>query len=461
MFMRKMLIVTTLSCCLLVGTNYSLAFAANADNPNLEYIRMGMDLSDQINSKLAEGNFSNEDTLTAEIESQIAPGKKQVEDSKTGQVEFDEFATDANNSNINLFLTEIRDYSVNGTSGELRGYKNEGMVYLTRLTAATTILEASDVVAAREKAKEIAEDIRSETDSKQEMVRLVNEYLAENTTYIKNYNTETQKWLWSNTGPLLHGEAVCMGYAYAFKSILDQLGIPAQTLIGESKSGINHAWSRCRIDGTWYYCDVTYNDPLGGKPTEDYLLLSKSAFYKKIGHKPIYDPDERVADNAYHVVYRNDQDYEANVLNKQSLFMGDDRGFRLEDELTRIEMAVLLTRMVGGTKEIASNSELYVSQCKFTDVPDWAKKYVGYCVTKGLIKGVGNNLFGTNNQATKLDFCTVILRATGVTEGYRHSTADEKAVELGYINEGRTAYKDLNRADVVHILYNVHMLEKI
>lgn len=252
-----------------------------------------------------------------------------------------------------------------------------------------------------------------------------------------------------------------MGYAYAFKSILDELGIPAQTIIGVSKNGVNHAWSRCRIDGQWYYCDVTYDDPINGTPSEDYLLLSKSDFYKKIGHKATFDLDEKIADNAYHVVYRNDQEYEASLLNKENLFMGDDRGFRLEDGLTRAEMAVLLTRVVGGIQEVDSNAELYASQCKYSDVPNWAKKYVGYCLSQGLVKGIGNNLYGSDNMASKLDFCTVMLRATGVTEGYRHSTADEKAVELGYINEGRTAYADLNRADVVNVLYNVHELGKI
>lgn len=453
--------VITIVTCLIATLNPIPAFAANEDNPNLEYIRMAMELSNQINEKLEEGNFSEDGTFQVEIESQVAVGKKEAADENSNDVDSDEFATEANNTNIYLFLTEIRDYSMDGTSGELRGYKHDGVVYLTELTARTTVQEAADVVAAREKAKEIAEEIKGKTNSEEEMVRLVNEYITENTVYIKNYNTETQPWLWSNTGPLLHGEAVCMGYAYAFKSILDELGIPAQTIIGVSKNGVNHAWSRCRMDGQWYYCDVTYDDPINGTPSEDYLLLSKSDFYKKIGHKATFDPDEKIADNAYHVVYRNDQKYEASLLNKENLFMGDDRGFRLEDGLTRAEMAVLLTRVVGGIQDVESNSEAYVSQCKYADVPDWAKKYVGYCLAKGLVKGIGNNLYGSDNMASKLDFCTVMLRATGVTEGYRHSTADEKAVELGYINEGRTAYADLNRADVVNILYNVHTLGKI
>lgn len=437
------------------------AFAANEDNPNLEYIRMAMDLSNEINEKLNEGNFSEDGKFQVEIESKGATGKKVAADENSNEVESDEFATEANNTNIYLFLTEIRDYSMDGTTGELRGYKRDDAVYLTELTACTTVQEAADVVAAREKAKEIAEDIKSETDSKEQMVRLANDYITEHTVYIKNYDTKTQPWLWSNTGPLVHGEAVCMGYAYAFKSILDELGIPAQTIIGVSKNGVNHAWNRCRIDGQWYYCDVTYDDPLNGTPSEDYLLLSKSEFYKKTGHKPTFDPNEKIGDNAYHVVYRNDQEYEAAQLNKENLFMGDSRGYRLEDGLTRAEMAVLLTRVVGGIQDVESNSEFYVSQCKYADVSNWAKKYVGFCLSKGLVKGIGNNLYGSDNMASKLDFCTVMLRATGVTEGYRHSIADEKAVELGYINEGRTAYADLNRADVVNILYSVHTLGKI
>lgn len=458
---KKRIIAITLSCCLISGLSASMVFAANESNPNLEYVRMGMELSDQIDKQLEEGRGLEDNTLTVEVDSKVAPGKKQAEDTESNNVATDEFAPDANNSNINLFLTEGGDYFIAGTKGKFRGYKTSDIVYLTQITASVTVMEAADVAEARYKAKQIAEEIKGETTSKKEMIRLVNRYITENTVYIKNYNTETQKWLWSSTGPILHGEAVCMGYAYAFKSILNELGIPTETIIGESGNGINHAWSRCRIEGKWYYNDITFDDPIGGEPNQDYLLLSKSAFYKKTGHKATFDLKEKIADNVYHTVYRNDQEYEANILSDKGLFKGDERGFRLEEGLTRAEMAALLTRVVGGTEELESNGEFYSQKCEFTDVPDWAKQYVGYCYVKGLVKGVGNGLYGSNSKANKLDFCTVMLRATGVTEGYQYNTSDIKAVELGYINEGRTAFADLNRADVVHVVYNVDSLGKI
>ncbi len=456
-----MRIALSCCCCLMIGLNSCMVFAANESNPNLEYIRMSKELSDQIDKLLEQGNFLEDNTLTVEVNSKVAPGKKQAADTESNSVATDEFATNANNSNINLFLTQCSDYFITGTTGQLKGYKTSGIVFLSELTENVTVLESADVIKAREKAEEIAEEIKSQTTSKDEMVRIVNKYITENTVYIKNYNTETQKWLWSSTGPILHGEAVCMGYAYAFKSILNELGIPTETIIGESKNGVNHAWSRCRIEGKWYYNDVTFDDPVGGKPTEEYLLLSKSAFYKKTGHKATYDPNEKIADNVYNTVYRNDQEYEANVLKDKGLFMGDERGFRLEDGLTRAEMAALLTRVVGNSAELESKDEFYSQKCVFTDVPTWAKKYVGYCYEKGLVKGIGKGLFGSNNKASKLDFCTVMLRATGVTEGYEYKTSDVKAVDLGYINEGRTAFADLNRADVVHVIYNVDSLGKI
>lgn len=458
---KIMRVATVFSCCLIMGLNSTMVFAANESNPNLEYIRMSMELSDQIDSLLEKGNFSDDDTLTVEVKSKVAPGKKLAGNTESNQVATDEFATDANNSNINLFLTQCRDYLITGTSGQFSGYKVSGVVHLTQVTGNVTVVEAADVAKARKNAEEIAEDIKSQTTSKKEMIRLANKYITENTVYIKNYDTETQKWLWSTTGPFLHGEAVCMGYAYAFKSILDELNIPAETIIGESRNGVSHAWSRCRIEGQWYYNDITFNDPIGGKPSEDYLLLKKNEFYKKIGHTATYDADEKIADNVYNTLYRNDQEYEANELKDKGLFMGDERGFRLEDGLTRAEMAALLTRVTGGTAEVESNGEFYSKKCVFTDVPVWAKKYVGYCFEKGLVKGIGQGLFGSNNKASKLDFCTVMLRATGVTVGYEYNTSDVKAVDLGYINEGRTAFADLNRADVVHVIYNVDSLGKI
>lgn len=81
-------------------------------------------------------------------------------------------------------------------------------------------------------------------------------------------------------GCLIEKSAVCDGYSKAYKLILNQLGIQSDivsgTAINDFVSG-GHAWNSVTIDGTKYYVDVTWDDPLGyvgDSISRDYFLLT-------------------------------------------------------------------------------------------------------------------------------------------------------------------------------------------
>ena len=64
---------------------------------------------------------------------------------------------------------------------------------------------------------------------------------------------------------LVNGSAVCEGYAEAFTELLHRAGIDAATVYGfvtpeYEYTNNNHAWNIVRIDGNWYYVDVTWDD---------------------------------------------------------------------------------------------------------------------------------------------------------------------------------------------------------
>ena len=66
---------------------------------------------------------------------------------------------------------------------------------------------------------------------------------------------------------LVHNEAVCAGYAYAFQYLLMRAGIESYYVVGEAgedENGdpIGHAWNLVKIDGSWYYVDPTWDDPV-------------------------------------------------------------------------------------------------------------------------------------------------------------------------------------------------------
>ncbi len=63
-------------------------------------------------------------------------------------------------------------------------------------------------------------------------------------------------------GALVEGRAVCEGYAEAFQYLLHRAGINCMIIDGTG-NGENHAWNAVKIGGSWYYTDVTWDDPVG------------------------------------------------------------------------------------------------------------------------------------------------------------------------------------------------------
>lgn len=119
-------------------------------------------------------------------------------------------------------------------------------------------------------------------------------------------------------------------------------------------------------------------------------------------------------------------------LKEQGIMVGDNNGDMIfGNNLTRAHLAVLLARLVGNPEHLAADQSFYASQCVFTDVPDWAKSFVGFCYTNGLVAGYGNALYGSNDPVTPEAACTVMLRFLEVpADGWSYHTACAKAMEL-------------------------------
>ena len=69
----------------------------------------------------------------------------------------------------------------------------------------------------------------------------------------------------------------------------------------------------------------------------------------------------------------------AAYLREAGIMLGNESGdMMLEQGLTRAQMAAMLTRVVADPEQFERDSTFYRSLCSFTDVPEWAKGYVGY-----------------------------------------------------------------------------------
>lgn len=68
-------------------------------------------------------------------------------------------------------------------------------------------------------------------------------------------------------GALVEGKAVCNGYTRAYQHLLQEVGIASWYVSGSRKSPGSatsepHAWNLVKIDGSWYYTDVTWDDQI-------------------------------------------------------------------------------------------------------------------------------------------------------------------------------------------------------
>ncbi len=83
-------------------------------------------------------------------------------------------------------------------------------------------------------------------------------------------------------GCLVDGKTVCSGYALAFRSIMEKLGIECGVEFNSYSSYVlskdGHVWNYCKLDDEYYYFDLTWDDT--GFDSEDYAdVLPYSHLY--------------------------------------------------------------------------------------------------------------------------------------------------------------------------------------
>lgn len=145
----------------------------------------------------------------------------------------------------------------------------------------------------------------------------------------------------------------------------------------------------------------------------------------------------------------------AAYLSQQKIMVGNEDGdMMLEQGLTRAQMAALLTRIVANPEHIKADSAFYRSQCSFSDVPEWAEVYVGYCAANHLVSGYGNGLYGPNDSVTSAAACTVMLRCLeDVDTDWSYSTACQTAVELELAPAEALAETEISRGNMAILIY--------
>lgn len=117
----------------------------------------------------------------------------------------------------------------------------------------------------------------SEGMSEEQKVKAIHDYLIYSANYVNNGNYKSaEKWAYGAGGVLIHKEGVCQSYAIAFYMMAVASGLDCRYVTGTAKGG-GHAWNQVKVDGTWYYIDCTWDDPImnghsgGGERYKYYL----------------------------------------------------------------------------------------------------------------------------------------------------------------------------------------------
>ncbi len=126
----------------------------------------------------------------------------------------------------------------------------------------------------------------NDATSEYEKALILHDALVEGVFYQEASNAH------SSYGALVEGVAVCEGYAEAYQVLLEEVGIMSYVVRGWG-GGERHAWNLVRLDGKYYYTDVTWDD--AGTGTE------KPIFYAYFNMPEKYFGDH-TADDTYGIL---------------------------------------------------------------------------------------------------------------------------------------------------------------
>ena len=124
-------------------------------------------------------------------------------------------------------------------------------------------------------AKSIIARIIKPSMSSLQKERAIHDYITNNAQY-KDVDIIQSH---SEYGVLVKKVGVCESYAKATYRLLSMAGVKCLFVTGSAEGGA-HAWNLVYIVGKWYHVDVTFDDPVGGRPNHRYFNLTDTQMLK-------------------------------------------------------------------------------------------------------------------------------------------------------------------------------------
>lgn len=147
-----------------------------------------------------------------------------------------------------------------------------------------------------------------------------------------------------------------------------------------------------------------------------------------------------------------------------------DGSFNPEGNVTRAQTAKMIAFIMNGGEDASSS---FASAANFSDVANgyWAANSIGYCATKEIVAGAGNNLYYPNNDVTGVQIAKMALVALGYDPTIEKLTGSSWAINTINLAEDAGLFdgmnKDFNasaaasRQEAAQILYNMLLSEMV
>lgn len=148
------------------------------------------------------------------------------------------------------------------------------------------------------------------------------------------------------------------------------------------------------------------------------------------------------------------QQQAAEQLQGLGLMWGTERGFALEEAVTREQAATMVVRLMG--ENVQQDGTEFFQKSSFTDIQgSWARNLIACAAEKGYVKGVSETAFEPERGVTGQEFATMLLRAFGYAA--EPDTAYEMGIAAGMLlnNYSKAAVEQadyaLIRSDMANI----------
>lgn len=117
-----------------------------------------------------------------------------------------------------------------------------------------TVDEVEFVTKECEDYKKELDKLISDKVNEYEISKAAYEYIIKNCKYGKNENDQ------NILSVIIDKMSVCSGLSKAYQFLLQEYGIEAATITGLTDQNVAHMWNIIKIDGKYYYTDITYGN---------------------------------------------------------------------------------------------------------------------------------------------------------------------------------------------------------